>query len=149
MDEECPQIRLRFVFFRTYLCTIVTQGFLGLALGGIILYMEGSWTSVLLTVGIVTGGIPAATAAIISYAFQTGAGENGIYLKAPRHVTDPLHWVDHLTPWQEIDSIHPSRMGFSICAGRTRIGLPAPFCFSNWKEFEALLRKHRPEFFKD
>lgn len=72
----------------------------------------------------------------------------GIYFRAPKQLNELGHWTDYLVAWDDLDFIQLSRMGFGIHSARTHIAMLPPFCFVNWDDFESMLRKHRPEFFK-
>jgi hypothetical protein len=126
MENEEPKVRLRFGIVRVYLLFLVTQGAFGAVIAGLLRYAGESWTKAAIVVVITVGPIPIFTTAMAFLLGRLAVGEKGLFYRAPNHVRQLGTWVDHLIPWDEVESIRPSPFGFGISAGRARFNLLPP-----------------------
>jgi len=136
-------------FWRVYLFFAIVQSPLLLTIAGAVWYVGDGTTTMAVCFSLATVLGPLFTTIFARSFPQLGAGEDGIYLKAPRSISELHRWEGQLIEWDRLDEIIPSCAGFKIKSSHFMTGLLPPFCFTNWKAFETLQRRHRPEFFKD
>lgn len=148
-EGDKPEVLLTPRFGRVFLFFLLLQGGLmgmiaGLAVGAGLQMGEVAWF-----VGVGITILPSFTAAMAWFLSGMAAGSKGLYTKAPKSLDHLDRWDRQLIPWRDVKSVHPSMLGFKLVYKNGWNNMLPPFCFENWERFEALLRKHRPDFFKD